>query len=376
MKTRTIKSKLVNREEVFQAIALAESTGFPVLLQGPPGVGKTRALLEYAMAFHKDNQEKAKLSTFVLEVNEGTRPNDVVGKISAEKLLTENKTEYDSPIVDANFVLINEIDKATTGVRNSFLSIMNEKRIYRGKQKVKCNWSVFCASCNEIPQDEEDSPFWDRFVLKLQVNRLSKRQLMNLFETDEKNSFPEIKINIPDQQDLDKVVFRPEHLEKFIEVLYNSASDRSLYKAKTLAAAIHYVLDLSPSQSLIKAAEFLADKEVSRTLAESIEPPEVSQLRSNITKLSMMDKYDDINNLKEEIKQDIIKLNQKGKIDKDLAKDLAFSMNKAINENEKFQEWNTKYKNLSESVQNNKRTDLDEGEDSEELEKVDITNRI
>ena len=48
---RNIETSLINKEEVFKMLALAESTGLPLLLVGQPGVAKTKTVLEYAKAW-------------------------------------------------------------------------------------------------------------------------------------------------------------------------------------------------------------------------------------------------------------------------------------------------------------------------------------
>ena len=50
---RTIDTSLINKEEVFKMLALAESTGLPCLLVGEPGVAKTKTIIEYAKAWLK-----------------------------------------------------------------------------------------------------------------------------------------------------------------------------------------------------------------------------------------------------------------------------------------------------------------------------------
>ena len=43
---RTIDTSLINKEEVFKMLALAESTGLPCLLIGSPGVAKTKTIID------------------------------------------------------------------------------------------------------------------------------------------------------------------------------------------------------------------------------------------------------------------------------------------------------------------------------------------
>jgi len=58
---RQIETSLINKEEVFKMLALAEATGLPCLLIGQPGVAKTKTVVDYAKAWlNKDGKMTAK----------------------------------------------------------------------------------------------------------------------------------------------------------------------------------------------------------------------------------------------------------------------------------------------------------------------------
>ena len=178
MITRTINTNLMKKLETFKVMALGEAINTPILLIGPPGVAKTAAVIDFA---------KASLGRlkgddlFLLETDEGTKSTAVKGNIDMEELVTNNKYQLDSPVTTAKVVVINEIDKASASLRNSLLGIMNERVLFNGKQKVPCQWTNFIATCNSIPEDEVDSPFWDRFLITHEVNRLSPSDMLNYY---------------------------------------------------------------------------------------------------------------------------------------------------------------------------------------------------
>lgn len=183
---RTIDTSLINKEEVFKMLALAESTGLPCLLVGAPGVAKTKTIIEYAKAWlNRDGKMSAEdfaNKIYILETDEGTKSSEIKGMPDLGKLFTDNKYELNTPIADAEIVIINEVDKASSGIRNAMLGVMNEKFLFNGKHKIPCKWKLFVATCNEIPKDEIGSPFWDRFMLKMTVNRVSAGELVKYFD--------------------------------------------------------------------------------------------------------------------------------------------------------------------------------------------------
>jgi len=81
LETRTIETSLINKEEVFKMLALAESTGLPCLLIGAPGVAKTKTIIEYAKAWlNKDGKMTAEdfaNKMYILETDEGTKASEI-----------------------------------------------------------------------------------------------------------------------------------------------------------------------------------------------------------------------------------------------------------------------------------------------------------
>lgn len=167
---RQIETSLINKEEVFKMLALAEATGLPCLLIGQPGVAKTKTVVDYAKAWlNKDGKMTAKdfaEKIYILETDEGTKASEIKGMPDLGKLFTDNEYSLSTPIADAEIVIINEVDKASSAIRNAMLGVMNEKFLFNGKHKIPCKWKLFIATCNEIPKEEKGSPFWDRFMLK------------------------------------------------------------------------------------------------------------------------------------------------------------------------------------------------------------------
>lgn len=305
---RTFETSLMGKDEVFKLLSLAEALRLGILLVGPPGTGKTKIVTDYTKGmFDLTNKAEVKHfneeGVFMLETDEGTKSSEIKGVVNLEKLVTENKYEIDSHITKADTIIINEVDKASSALRNALLGIMNERILFNGKDKVKCNWKLFVATCNEIPKDEVGSPFWDRFALKITVNRLSAGELVKYYKGGDKNFSTKIKINVPTPEDIAKVQVAPDKLEKFINVAYKQCSDRTLSFVPMMARATSLVYNCSVDKALIKTCELLVDKSTAERLSKELLSPEKRAIMDKVDLIAGMSNEQQIEKAMEEIEK-------------------------------------------------------------------------
>lgn len=364
MKQIQVKTGLLGRSETFKILAVGHATGYPVLLVGPPGVGKTRALLDYSMAIHSNNPDDAYKSTFILETDEGTRPAEIKGRVDMEKLLAPGNDasgmplapqfKLNSPITKAKMILINEVDKANPGLRNSMLGVMNEKMLFNGQDKIYCPWELFCASCNVIPKEEDGNPFWDRYVIKHKVARLTKTQMIQHFSTKTKHI---IDLNIPDNNDIQAFIdsdVTPEILRHMMDIVYDSLSDRSLSYIPRMISAVAHVYDIGVKKAAVKTCEILAGPDKAKALASKLEPAELSNIRNKIEYINSLQNYDQIIKQIEEIKKAAKQVSGIETITKNDMVELVNDLNKVL---EKHPVYNAGKKALEEEM-NSQSTDV------------------
>ena len=280
MESRKIKTKLVGKESVFNILALSEATGLPVLLLGEPGVGKTQTLLDYAAAKYQYNREAVRKNTFVIELDEGTKTSEIKGRVNMKSLLEDKEYKIDAPIADAKFLLINEVDKGTSGVRNTLLSVMREKALFYGDTIKKCKWEVMAGSCNVIPNDELENPFWDRFVLTEKVVRVGLDVMKDMWKKGE--SMQEVMINVPTKEEVKACQIDSKLMAKFLTAIYTSASDRTIYQIPMIVQAAKLVYGLSDSQAIIKVCELVAPDKLG-DVASKLETKRENNVRSLVS---------------------------------------------------------------------------------------------
>lgn len=300
---RTIKTNLLAKDELFRMLAVAEAIKMPILLLGEPGVGKTQALLDYASAMFDHDKVQVRAKSFIIETDEGTRTSQISGRVDMKKLLEDKEYVIDAPIADAEYILINEVDKGSSGIRNTLLSVMREKALFYGGEIKKCHWKLFAASCNEIPEDEKDSPFWDRFVAVHKVERIGADKINDMWRGlyDQKGKSL-LKINVPQVQDFASCKVNEGLLNKFVEIIYENVSDRTLAHIPKLVKGIKLVFKCPDAQAIMKAATMVCPDCITE-VSNSLEHPTVLEFNSLYKDLECMDEDTDPEVLLESVKE-------------------------------------------------------------------------
>lgn len=347
---RTIETSLINKEETFKMLALAEATSLPCLLIGAPGVAKTKTVLEYAKAWlNKDGKMTAQdfaNKVYILETDEGTKASEIKGMPDLSTLFTENKYELNTPIADAEIIIINEVDKASSAIRNAMLGVMNERFLFNGKSKIPCKWKLFIATCNEIPKDEENSPFWDRFMLKQTVNRVSAGEMSKYYQKGARNYKERFQIGIPNSTEIDQVELPHNKLEKYLEVGYQSSSDRTLTFVPKLARAVSYIWDISVDKALVKTAQIMISQAAGSELQNKLMSSEIKTVMSKVEMLHSYTTNEQLELAIAEIESLVNTYTSRGVMDATQVEEVEISMQyilsnhparKAYNDAEKFE---------------------------------------
>jgi hypothetical protein len=223
---------------------------------------------------------------YILETDEGTKSSEVKGIPDLQELFTNNNYKLNTPIADAEIVIINEVDKASSAIRNAMLGVMNEKFLFNGKHKVPCKWKLFVATANEIPKEEVGSPFWDRFMLKMTVNRVSAGDMSKYYAKGARNYKEKFNIGVPNETELGSLEVPTNKLDKYLEVGYINSSDRTLTFVPKLTKAVSYIWDISIDKALVKTAQIMINQSAGSELQNKLMSPEVKAIMSKVEMLN------------------------------------------------------------------------------------------
>ena len=158
---------IVGYDDVIECVIMALLANGHVLLEGVPGLGKTRLVSTLADVVH--------LKFSRIQFTPDLMPADITGtNIVQENAHGEKFLQFQQGPIFANIVLADEINRATPKTQSALLEAMEEKTVSVGKQTYKLDPPFFVLATQNPLEMEGTYPLpeaqLDRFFMKLKVD--------------------------------------------------------------------------------------------------------------------------------------------------------------------------------------------------------------
>ncbi len=271
-----IGKDMVGQNQVVEDAVIAMIAGGNVLLEGVPGVGKTRLVRSMGRAFN--------LPFSRIQFTPDLMPADVTGTNIIEKdEQGRNRLVFQKGPIFSSIILADEINRATPKTQSALLEAMQEHTVTAGGQTYTLEEPFFVlATQNPIEQDGTyplPEAQVDRFMLKLTMTFPTVEELGSIVTMTQKTM---------DEQ-AESVLSAKELLEMRQTAKEIPVMDEVLQYAMRLVAATHPELPESPDFTH-KYIRFGASPRAAQALITTAKVRALMQGRYNVS-------YEDINAL-------------------------------------------------------------------------------
>lgn len=227
----SVSTHVVGREPELNALKICLLTGQHLLLEGLPGIAKSRFALLAFKAF-------SDARIFRLMFHGSTSADDVLGPLNPKILREQGRIEYNMErmLPTANFAYLDELFNGSPFVLNCSLNILNERVVTAGGKVFRCPLNTAVVTTNKIPEGPELAALLDRFLITRSVKPASsdseRRMILKAFEATEdvdEIEFPET-MTLQELRTIQKAVKKVKVPQSFITML---EATRNTYTATT-----------------------------------------------------------------------------------------------------------------------------------------------
>ena len=186
---KEIQKGIIGQTEIIRQVMLGLLTGGNVLLEGMPGLGKTRLVSTISHVFQ--------LSFKRIQFTPDIMPSDITGTNMIASKDSGNSFTFSKGPIFANMILADEINRATPKTQSALLEAMQEHTVTVGNESHKLEQPFFVLATQNPIEQEGTYPLpeaqLDRFMLKTLVPFPTRDELKGIVALTEGGTTPEIQ---------------------------------------------------------------------------------------------------------------------------------------------------------------------------------------
>lgn len=184
-----LQKGIIGQREIIRQVMLAMLTGGNVLLEGMPGLGKTRLVSTISQVFD--------LSFKRIQFTPDLMPSDVTGTNIIVKNESGSSFSFERGPIFAHLILADEINRATPKTQSALLEAMQEHTVTVGNESHALAEPFFVLATQNPIENEGTYPLpeaqLDRFMFKILVRFPSKEELKGIVALTEGSAAPVIE---------------------------------------------------------------------------------------------------------------------------------------------------------------------------------------
>ena len=157
---QTLTKSFLDKQEIIRLLMVSAIAGEHMVIVGPPGTAKSALIRTFS--------ELVDAKYFEYLLTRFTEPNELFGPIDIKEFREGRYTRRtENTLLEAEIVFLDEIFKSNSAILNSLLHIINERKFSNGPEVRKVPLISMFAASNEVPNDENLSAMFDRFLLRV-----------------------------------------------------------------------------------------------------------------------------------------------------------------------------------------------------------------
>ncbi len=158
----------LERSQLIDGALCALLSAHHVLIVGPPGTAKSMLAEELCQRIEGARYFQWLLTKF-------TTPEEIFGAVSLKSLEQDEYRRITADkLPEAHIAFLDEIFKANSSILNALLTLINERLFHNGRQRTSVPLITMFGASNELPDEEELTALYDRFMLRFAVDYIGE----------------------------------------------------------------------------------------------------------------------------------------------------------------------------------------------------------